>query len=329
MPLPERAVRGLLGDVVDRVELVMLEPRTPVALHAALADVDMVLASWQGSHPLAFDRAAVEACGDRVVFVQQPSVGVDSVDVEGLKARSIPVSNTAGANAKAVAEWILAASMAVARSLVWADQEVRAGRWPQLEVTARGSSEIAALRVGILGMGNIATEVARLFQVFGGPVCYWSRQERPADATHGARWMPLDDLVAQSDLLISTLPLTPGTRGLMGAERLGSMPWGAMYVDAGRGGVVDADALLAALDAGTLRGAALDVHPVEPLPLGHPLRSHDRVVLSPHSAGSSAQSAIAIMLQAVDNVRRVLDGLPARDVVNGVDPQVVLRARSS
>jgi D-3-phosphoglycerate dehydrogenase len=326
MPFPEPAIRGLLGDLAERVDLRVPASRDLADVHAALADAELVLASWQGTHPLPFDRALVDACGPALAFVQQPSVGVDSLDLDALAERGVPVGNTAGANAVAVAEWCVTAALALARSLVWADAKVRGGDWPQVEVAARFSVEISALRTGIVGFGPIGQECARLLAAFGSPVSYWSRSRRPVELEQGATWRELDELLAQSDLLIVVLPLAAETRGLLDARRIALLPRDALIVDAGRGGVIDAGALVAAVDAGALGGVALDVFEQEPLPAGSPLRGNDRVLLSPHTAGATRQSQLRIMQQALANIRRVLDGEPVHDVQNGVDPHVTRRS---
>ncbi len=326
VPLPEAAVRGLLGELLPRVELVLLPQRDGPSLQAALADVDLVLASWQGTSPLPFDTAAVEAAGPRLAFVQQPSVGVDSIDVAALAARGVPVSNAAGANAGSVAEWCLGAALAVSRSLLWADAEVRAGRWPQVEVAQHGSLEIGGRRVGLLGFGAIGQRCAQAFGGLGASVRYSTRTRRPAELEHGAVWGELEEVLAASDVLVVTLPRADGTAGLLDADRLALLPRGAVVVSAGRGGVVDEAALLQAVRSGALVGAALDVYDTEPLPAGDPLRGEERILLSPHAAGSSVQGQLQILTASVTNLRRILDGEPINNVVNGVDPLVRLRA---
>jgi D-3-phosphoglycerate dehydrogenase len=326
MPLPHEATVGLLGDLVEHVDLRTLTDRADrTELYAALTEAELVLASWQGTSPLPLDAAAVLASGPGLVFVQQPSVGVDSVDVRGFAARGVPVANTAGANAVAVAEWCVGAALAATRQLVWADGEVRSGRWPQVEIAARGSVELSALRVGVIGFGPIGATSARLFRAFGCAVSYWSRNRRPADESAGATWRDLDDLVASSDVLVVVLPLAEETRGLLDARRLALAPAGAYLINAARGGIVDEAALLAEVEAGRFAGAALDVFGVEPLPADDPLRRCDRIVLSPHCAGSSRQAQLRLLGQAVANLRRVVEGEAVRDVVNGVSPQVVRR----
>jgi D-3-phosphoglycerate dehydrogenase len=321
-PLPAEHVLPLLGDLPDRTELRLLCMPSQAQLHAALADAELVLASWQSSHPLPFDAAAVAASGPSLAFVQQPSVGTDSVDLDALAARHVPVSNTAGANARSVAEWALGAAIAVSRSMAWADAQVRAGHWPQLEVGTRSHGEIGGLRVGVVGLGAVGSLTASLFSALGCDVAYWNRTPRPQAPFP---YYELPQLCARSDILVLCLPLTSDTRGLISTEQLAALPANAILVDVGRGGVLDHAALYDAIASGHLSGAALDVYPEEPLPLDAPLRQLDRVLLSPHGGGASRQAVAGVIAASVANLRRVLDGEPVRNVVNGVSPVVERR----
>jgi D-3-phosphoglycerate dehydrogenase len=321
-PLPADRIRPLLGDLPERVDLKLLFHPTQPELHAALADAELVLAAWQGTHPQPFDAAAVAAAGPHLAFVQQPSVGTDSVDLEALAARGVPVANTAGANARSVAEWALGATICVARSMAWADRAIRAGGWPQMDVVTRSLGEIAGLRVGVLGFGSVGSLAASLFAACGCEVAYWSRRPRP-EAPYP--WLEVPALCARSDVLLLCLPRTPETQGLIGVGELATLPAGAIVIDVGRGGVLDREALLTALDSGHLSGTALDVHPTEPLSAEDPLRRHDRVLLSPHAAGATGQAVTRVIGQSLANIRRVLDGQPVHDVVNGISPVVTRR----
>jgi D-3-phosphoglycerate dehydrogenase len=284
------------------------------ALHAALADADLVIGDFTGE--LAIDAAAV-AAAPHLAFVQMPSVGVDAVDVDALTAAGVPVANTAGANARSVAEWALGAALDLSRQLSWADRRMREGGWPQLETAARGSDELANRRVGVLGMGAIGAEVTRLFEAFGCQVAYWSRRRRDTGV-----YRELDDLLAGSDILVLCLPRTPETVGLLDSPRLALLPEGAFLINVARGGIAPDDAVLAALESGRLGGAALDVYEREPLPADHPLRRHESVLLSPHAAGSTRQSQLNIITAVIDNIRAAVEGRPVANVVNGLDPLI-------
>lgn len=317
VPLPAEAVRGFVGDLP--IDVVVAHPRTPDGVRAAVAEADLVLGDFTGS--MAID-PTVLAAGPQIAFVQQCSVGVEHVDLAACAAAGVPVANTAGANAVAVAEWCVMGAIAVLRSAVWADAQMRAGGWPQIEMVQHGCVDLEGRRVGIVGFGAIGRACVPRFAAFGCPVSYWSRRRRPDDETGGATYRELDDLVATSDVLVVVVARAPETRGLIDAGRLASLPHGAVVVNAARGGIVDEQEMLRLLDSGQLAGAALDVYDEEPLPVDHVLRGHDRVLLSPHISGGTLQSRLRIFGQVTANLRRAVTEEPVLDVVNGADPLV-------
>ena len=309
-PLPHEVLVSLFGD--DRIELLTPAERTQEAVAALLPTADVVVGDWSPSLRLGDP-------GPRVCFVQQPSVGVDGIDLGACTAAGVPVANCAGANTTSVAEWCLSATLALLRRTVAGDTAVRRGEWPQ---TSLGGRELAGSRVGVVGMGPIGRQTATLFGALGCSVSYWSRR-RHDDAP--APYAELDDLLATSDVVVLVIALGEQTRGLLDADRLARLKPGALLVNGARGEVVDEAALVAALASGQVGGAALDVFAVEPLPAGSPLREAGNVLLSPHMAGSTVQAAMRIVGQSTANLRRVLDGEPVVDVVNGIDPRVVRR----
>jgi D-3-phosphoglycerate dehydrogenase len=320
-PLPEQMLAALFADVP--VEIVIPSQRTVAAMLAAAATTDIVLGDWTAGLPVS---AELVSAAPRLSFVQQPSAGVDSIDLDACAAAGIPVANVGGANAVSVAEWCLGATFAVLRSLAYADREVRAGGWPQIEIANRGGGDLAGRRVGIVGMGRIGKEAASRYVALGCDVAYWSRTRRDdGEASGGARWLPLDDLLAHSDVLVVVIALAAATKGLLGAEQIAALPPGALLVNAARGGIVDEAALLAAVRSGALGGAALDVFATEPLPADSPLREEERILLSPHAAGATPQSYGRLVNAIVANVRRAVSGEPVLDVVNGLDPLVSRR----
>src|SRR3954454_16429155 len=169
-PFPADAVRAFIGDLP--VEIVLPETRDAQGVHAALAHADLVLGDFSGE--LRIGPAEV-AAAPHLAFVQQPSVGVELIDLDACAAAGVVVSNCAGANDISVAEWCLGAAFDLCRSMTWADGEVRKGEWPQLEIAERGCAELAGKRVGIVGFGPIGVACARMFGAFGCAVSYWSR----------------------------------------------------------------------------------------------------------------------------------------------------------
>lgn len=305
-PLPEDLLEVLFGD--PRMELITPPERTQEAVDALLPEVDLVLGDWT-------PQLRVGDPGPRVAFVQQPSAGVDGIDVSACSAREVPVSNCAGVNATSVAEWCLSATFALLRKTVEADQAVRRLEWPQTELGAR---ELAGQQVGVVGMGAIGRKAAELFAALGCQVTYWSRR-RHEDAP--VPYQELADLVAGSDVVVLVIALGPETRGLID-PRL--MKQGAVLVNGARGDVVDEQGLLAALEAGRI-SAATDVYAVEPLPETSPLRQAPHLLLSPHMAGSTVEAAMRIVGTAKANLVRVLDGEPVIDLVNDASPSVSRR----
>lgn len=307
-PLPPDVVAALFGD--PRLELVLPPVRTQAAVDALLPEVDLVLGDWSSLR--------VTDPGPRVVFVQQPSVGVDDIDVDACAAAGIPVANTAGANAVSVAEWCLSATLAMLRSTVEADASVRRGEWPQTGISGR---ELAGLRIGVIGMGDIGRRVAKVFGAMDCEVAYWSRGTKDVVEPR----LELSELLATSDVLIVVVALAPATRLLLDAALLAHAKPGLLLVNGARGAVVDEAALIDALRDGRLGGAALDVFTTEPLPAGSPLRDVPGVLLSPHMAGSTQQAAQRIIDRSRANLLRVIEGEPVVDVVNGVPAAVARR----
>jgi D-3-phosphoglycerate dehydrogenase len=303
---------------------VLHKERTAAAAVAAATQADLVLGDWTGTCAVTSE---VVAAAPRLAFVQQPSVGVDTVDVAACTAAGVPLANAGDTNAVSVAEWCVAATFAVLRSLAFGDQEVRAGRWPQLELASRGGGELTGRRVGIVGMGAIGRECAARYAALGCDVAYWSRTRRAPDQAGGARWVEFAELLTRSDVLVVMIALAPETRGLIGADELAKLPAGAYLINAARGGIVDESALLAAVRSGAMAGAALDVFAAEPLPVDSPLRDEDRILLSPHSGGATREAQARLIGAVVDNVRRAVAGEPVNYVVNGLDP--IIRRREA
>ncbi|WP_141578400.1 D-isomer specific 2-hydroxyacid dehydrogenase family protein [Actinomadura sp. WMMA1423] len=318
-PIADEIVQGLFAPLGDAAEVAFPQTRDRAGLLAALGDADLVIGDFTGR--LALDAEAA-AAAPRVSFVQMPSVGTDNIDLEAWAAAGVPVANAAGFNARGVAEWAVGAAFALCRGLAWGDRAVRAGGWPQMEMTQRNPREIHAQRVGIVGFGAIGAEAARLFAALGCAVSYWTRRRRPEAA---ATYRELDDLLATSDILVLALPLTEETRGLIGPERLALLPERALLVNVARGGIAPDGAVLAALESGRLAGAALDVFEQEPLPEDHPLRSREDVLLSPHAAGGSVQSQLNLLGMVRDNVTAAVQGQDVQNVVNGISNQVIRR----
>jgi D-3-phosphoglycerate dehydrogenase len=220
--------------------------------------------------------------------------GTDNVDLDAARRRGIRVTNTPGVAAASIAEHCLALMLAVARRLIPVDASVRRGEWQ------RGNSvQLAGKTLGIIGLGAIGRRFATLGEAIGMRVICWTMHPNPE---LGFRLVPLDDLLAESDVVSLHLRLSEQTRGFVGAERFARMKAGAIFLNTARGPIVDELALIQALQSRRLSGAGLDVFDQEPLPVGHALSRLDNVVMTPHCAGITPETLEAGLALALDNV---------------------------
>ena len=248
--------------------------------------------------------AAMEAApGLRIIA--RHGVGVDDVDLPEATRRGILVTRGPGSNTRAVAEHTLAMILALAKDLPMLSSALAAGGWRGAATQVR---DIEGLRLGLVGCGGIGQAVARLAQAFGMTVSAYSPSGRTVPGIMPAP--DLDTLLATSDVLSLHLPLLEETRGLIGAAELARLPRGALLVNTSRGGLVDEAALLAALDRGHLAAAGLDVFEHEPPALDAPLRRHPRVIVTPHVAGVTERSLVAMGVMAAECIAAVLQGRP-------------------
>jgi len=284
-----------------RVEF--LADHSDAALLDRLADVEFVIGGRLS--------AAHFAVARRLRLVQCAGVGFDGVDLEAARARGIPVATTPEGTVEGVAEHVLLLILAVNKQLLVADRGLREGRW--LVWQLRPSSHmLMGQTLGLVGLGRIGREVARRARAFGVRMVYFDpvRLAPGEEAELGVELMPLDRLLAAADVVSLHTPLTAETRGLIGARELGQMKPDAILINTSRGGVVDEQALVAALATGRLRGAGLDVFAEEPLDPGSPLLGLDNVVLTPHIATATRQAMIIKARAQFANVLRVLRGEP-------------------
>ncbi|MEH3039569.1 MAG: glyoxylate/hydroxypyruvate reductase A [Sphingomonas paucimobilis] len=235
--------------------------------------------------------------------------GVDQLDLSQIPARVTVVRLIEPNLAAAMAEYVVMTVLALHRDLyAYADQQ-RDRLWRQLPQLPGGER-----RVGIAGLGQMGAAALAALAPFGFALSGWSRSPREVPGVacfHGADG--LRAFASQTDILVNLLPLTAETRGILGEELFAHMPQGAAIVSAGRGGHLDAAALIAALDSGRLSRAILDVTPVEPLPAGDPLWTHPRVVLTPHVAATTDNDGSGKAVIA--NLRRHLAGEPMIGIV--------------
>ena len=246
----------------------------------------------------------------RLAFVQQGSVGVEHYDLAALAAAGVPLANTAGANAVSVAEWCVGSTFALLRQLVWADAQVRAGAWPQLDLAARGSAR-AGRQAGRRARASARSgrPAPSRFAALGCAVSYSTRRRRPAEEEHGATYVDLDTLLATSEVLVVVVALAPETRGLLDAAALARLPRGALLVNAARGGIVDEDAVVAALRHGRARrGGVRRVRDRAAAARARRCAAATGSCCTRTPPGATVQAQFRILGQTVANLRRVVLG---------------------
>lgn len=235
--------------------------------------------------------------------VARCGVGLDNVDVASASARGVRVLNVPGCNAQTIAEHAMMLMLAVGRGLVECANAVRQGDWGYRNSYDR--DELNGKTAGIVGLGNIGSRFARMCEAMAMTVVYSDESDR---AGVGYARLPLDELLAAADVVSLHCPLNDQTRGLMGAGRLGRMKRGAILINTARGGLIDQEALVAALRSGGLSGFGADVLDVEPPPTDHPLLSIPHVVITPHSGGLTRTTYRDSCVRSVNNVLSVLAG---------------------
>lgn len=252
---------------------------------------------------------------ERCRVIVRTGVGVDNVDLEAATRRGIAVCNVPDYCTEDVADHTLALALALARKLPAAAADLRRGGW--MHARLRPIRRLSSLTFGIYGFGRIARAVSCRARAFGFTLLAHDPYLPDSLFTEaGVERVDADALLARSDLLALHMPVTEDTRRLMRAETFARMKRGALLVNTARGGLVDTDALLAALDSGHLGGAALDVLETEPIPPDHPLLGRENVLVTGHLAWYSEEALRQLQQSVGEECARVLRGEAPRNVVN-------------
>jgi D-3-phosphoglycerate dehydrogenase / 2-oxoglutarate reductase len=242
-------------------------------------------------------------------------VGVDLIPVADCTEHGVLVTNVPGANADVVAEFVVAQMLAAARRLETMHRLHLTEGWKAGRALAGGATELRGRTLGVVGVGAIGTRLAEIAH-HGFRMRVLGFQRRREVLRGFVEYAPLPQLFAESDFIALACPLTPETKGLASAALIGRMKPTAWLMNVSRGAVVEEEALVEALSAGRIGGAALDVYAVQPLAVGHPLRDFPNVILSPHVAGLSRESAARMSQVAAEEVVRVLRGERPANLIN-------------
>jgi lactate dehydrogenase-like 2-hydroxyacid dehydrogenase len=267
------------------------------------------------------DDELLDRAGPQLKVVSNFAVGFDNIDVAACTRRRIPVGNTPGVLTETTADLAWTLLMAAARRVVEGDRYVREGRWKTWGPMLLMGPDVHGATLGIVGFGRIGQAVARRAKGFGMRIVYHDLQRVPksVEAEFDATFMTLEGLLHESDFVSLHTVLSPDTKGLMNAERLGWMKPTAVLVNTSRGPVVDSMALVDALKKGTIAAAALDVTDPEPLPAAHPLVGLDNCLVVPHIASASRATRGKMARMAAANL---LAGLRGDRLPTPVNPEV-------
>ncbi|AFK64258.1 D-3-phosphoglycerate dehydrogenase [Advenella kashmirensis WT001] len=253
--------------------------------------------------------AQLLAHAPRLQVVGRLGVGLDNIDMDLCADKGITVYPAVGANAQAVAEYVIATTFVLLRGAYLASAQVTAGKWPRPQLS--NGLEVAGRTLGLVGFGGIGQLTARLASALGMKIAAYDpmiNSDSPIWAGTGAMQMSLDELLQHSDVVSLHTPLTKETRHLINASRIARMKAQAVLINTSRGGIVDEQALVAALQAGKLLGAALDVFEDEPVKAKNSLPDMPNLILTPHIAGLTQEANERVSGVIAEKVMGYLEG---------------------
>jgi (S)-sulfolactate dehydrogenase len=306
-------MRIVIAEFMDDTAVDALARAHTVLYDPALVDRrDELLASVKSADALIVrNRTRVDApliaAARALRVVGRLGVGLDNIDVDACRSRDIEVIAATGANARAVAEYVIATAMLLLRGAYASTADVAAGDWPRAALS--GGREIDGKTLGIVGFGDIGRLTGRLARALGMHAIAFDPQLPVASAIwkeEATEPHAMPGVIARADVLTLHVPLTASTRNLIDGAAIASMKRGAVLVNTSRGGVVDERALAAALRGGTLAGAALDVFAEEPLRAGSPLAACPNLILTPHVAGITFESNARVSSTIAERVAAAL-----------------------
>jgi len=311
--------RELPDEVMDRLEALFdtRNNRTDRAeLAEAMANCDVLVPTVTDS----IDAELIAGAGERLKLIANFGAGVNHIDLKAARARGIIVTNTPGVLTEDTADMTMALILSVPRRLAEGEKLVRSGQWTGWSPGGMLGHRIGGKALGIIGMGRIGQAVARRARAFGLAIHYHNRHRLPkvVEAEFGAQWHPnLDEMLGAIDILTIHTPLNDDSRDLIDARRIALLRPHVFLINSSRGGIVDEDAMVAALEQGRLAGAGLDVWRHEP-EIDPRLLALPNVVMIPHMGSATYEGRIATGEKVIANIRMWSDGhRPPDQVLEG------------
>jgi glyoxylate reductase len=310
--------RKLMPDAERRIASVFRASLNPDDRPMSQQDILDQAAQHDGILLTSFDRLGqdfIPALPPSVRIIATHSVGYDHLSIPQARAKGIAVTNTPGVLTEATADIALLLMLGAARGASWGDRMVRENRWGASTLISPLGHDVSGKRLGILGMGRIGQAVARRAAAFNMELHYHSRQPVPPQLAHGARHHArFADMLPHCDFLSINCASTPETRGMVNAAALALLPEGAILVNTARGDIVDDDSVIAALTAGRLAAAGLDVFRGEPA-IDPRYRGLDNVFLLPHIGSATPGTRSAMAHKCIDNLEQFFRGERPTDLL--------------
>lgn len=253
--------------------------------------------------------ARVLDAAPRLKMIQRSGVGLDSLDLNAIRERNIPLYVNEGVNARSVAEHTIMLILATLRKITSVDAMTKGGQWVKHDIGI-GCHDLHEKQVGLIGLGSIGGHVAAMLKGFGARVVYYKKNPLPREEENdlGVKYLTFNELLESSDIVSLHCPVSAETFGMIGRNEIARTKKGVVFINTARGGLIDEGALLDALNNGQVSAAGLDVFYKEPLPSDHPFFKQNNLVLTPHIGGITAETFENMISRAFGNIALYDDG---------------------
>jgi phosphoglycerate dehydrogenase-like enzyme len=300
----DKVLKVVQKELPEGFDFISLEKADKEELLKKAANADYFLASGR----LSIDREVIETA-IKLKMIQRTGVGTDTIDLQTLKEKRIPVYVNSGINSISVAEHTILLMLSVLRCLPQIDAGVKAGKWEKNDMGIE-CNNLSGKTVGIIGVGNIGKTVVKMLQPFGVNIIYYDliRLSEFEEKELNLQYSNFSDLLSQVEILSLHCLLTPQTKALIGASQIASMKQNAIIINTARGALIDEGALVNALKSGHIKGAGLDVFSCEPPNEDNPLFNFNNVILTPHVGGLTLETFSKMMRDAFQNIKYFEDG---------------------
>lgn len=314
-------MRVLIADPIAQEGIELLRTRAEVDVRTGLSLLQLkeIVANYDALVVRSETKVTAEVieAGKNLKIIARAGVGVDNVDVDAATKRGIWVVNAPMGNVNAAVEHTWALMLAMVRNVPQAYVSLRSGQWKRSQFVG---VELKGKTLGVVGLGKIGLEVAKRAFAFEmhvlGSDPYPPAQERAREM--GVEVVPLEELLGRSDIITVHVPLLPETKGMIGRKELAKVKRGARFLNVARGGVIDEQALVEAIEEGRVAGAAIDVFEQEPPPHDHPFLIHDKIVVTPHLGASTLEAQVNVAVDVAEQILAFMDGQKPRFAVNQV-----------